>query len=779
MIYAICALAMLGSQGPQSAADTVLATYKIADREVAAKIPPTKLALPKCSGISDGEWTYLFDSAGKLRGRVVNGGGWAEVAALHASAKVKFDDKTSVWKVKAVVITRFDVLQKSDEGALLLRRSTLENSQVMASLEALARFAAVADAYGQGRYKVSLDVSIENEPMRFGPINKVQPFAGPFCQSYFGPRINGGNFESEDKVYRGPYDSVFFIHAGWKEDGQPWTNVNGMPVHGIAFAPKDDMSPGQDLAVELLNRWCGDVRVALKRKGVPAAPQFRFALAPDGSLIGTDESSLSYAGMASASNRARVSTDELVSSYSLLKEKPSKPWSEVADDPIGKLSCRPDRSPLSADPILLENKDGKSYLNVRINFADFVGKHLKASLKPVATGWFSDSKSTFIVFALDSDPGSVNDRDLLDIKTEAVAVGDESVKEFPAIPNGSMISLEGFNYVFKASDDPASPEAKIAKAIALTDSSSQAEKAEVIEMLSAREDQVKLNAAQAFARVKEPNAVKPLIDMVSGFNLRVVEIALTALQFQGGPEADAAIHKALVNGRYGYVQAVAAALTASRNNPKDAQHLAVLLASDSWTAWLAGAKAIASYDDKNAQTFLQGFIRMTDPAVRLEVTKGSNPTFATPASNLLWTAVNDPSDLVRVAAYIRLIESSNEAHREEGYKGLRDDSIFVRLQLLDYLRKAHSESSRKALQTAVADGDPEVRAAALRAYQALDGQLTLEEIQNTLTDKDPRVQSALVELALAKKLMLPADTVALLRSSLDIQVAERAKGLAE
>jgi len=777
MINAICALALLGSQSSQAAADTVLATYKIADREVAAKIPVSKLALPKCNGVTDGDWTYLFDDAGKLKGRVVSGGGWAEVAALYASAKAKFDDKTPQWKVKAVIMTRFDVLQKSQEGALLQRRSTLENSQVVASLEALAKFAAIADAYGQGRYKVALDVSIENEPMRFGPINQIQPFDDLFCQRYFGPRINGGSFESEDKVYRGPYDSVFFIHAGWKEDGQPHARVNGMRVSGIAYAPNDDMSAGQDLTVALLNRWCASIN---------PAPGFipRFGITPDGNLTNSGASALSFAGRMANPNRGRTTTYELLNRLELEKTKPAKPWAEIASDPIGNLSSLGIQMPKTSDPIEIVDFNGKTYLYVGIDFADFVGRHLKPSLEPVAAGWFSDAAyakhgDAFMVFALNANPGQISDRDLLGIKAEAVAMGDESIKEFPTRPGLSTAPVEGYDYIFKPSGDPASPEAKIAKAISLTDNSSQAEKSEVIEMLSAREDPVKLNAAQAFTRIKEPNAVKPLIDMVSGFNLRVVEIALRALQFQGGPEADAAIHRALVNGRYGYVQAVAASLTALRNDPKDSQYLAVLIASDSWTAWLAGARAIAQYDDKNAQTFLQGFIRMTDPAVRLEVTKGSNPTYTVPASNLLWTAVNDPSDLVRAAAYIKLIESSNASHRDEGYKGVRDDSILVRLSLLEYLRKTPKEMNRKALQTAVADADPEVRAAALAAFQALEGQVTIEEIQNTLTDKDPRVQNALVELALAKKLTLPADTIATLRSSLNTQVAIRAKGLAE
>jgi len=784
MIQTIIALALLGSQASQSATDTVLATYKVAGREVVAKIPSTKLSLPPCKGVTDGDWTYLFNEKGKLIGRIAGGGGWSEVARLYSAAKAKVNDKTPLWRVKALVMTRFDVLQRSENGALLQRRSTLENSQVMASLEALARFAAIADAYGQGRFKIALDVSIENEPIRFGPLNQVQPFNQQFCQYYFGPRINGGLFESEDKVYRGPYDSVFFIHAGWPVDGEPMAKVNGMPVNGIAFAPKEDMSAGQDLTVEILNRWSGDVAHALNRRGISPVPLFRFGMAPDGNLLGLGTSVLSSSIMGAASNRARVTTEELVSQLALNKEKPAKPWTEVADDPIGKLASISVEAPTSADPMQIVVNAGMAYLYTRIDYADFVGRHLKPSLEPMAIGWFTDAAyskqgNTFVVFALNADPGASSDSELLDLKADALAMGEASATELPALPEPKPKSLDGYNYVFTPSPDPASPEAKIARAIALQEGSSQAERAEVVEMLSVREDAVKLNAAQAFTRVKEPSAVKPLIDLLPGFNLRVVEIALRALQYQGGEQADHAIRRALLNGRYGYVQAVAAQLTAQKNNPKDAQHIAVLIASDNWTAWLAGAKALAEYDDENAQKFLQGFNRMTDPAVRFAATQGSNPKYKVPASNLLWTAVNDPSDLVRAETYIKLIESDDAAHREEGYKGVRDDSIFVRLRLLDYMAKSPKADHRKALQLAVADEDAEVRAAALSAFQKLEGQISLEEVQNTLMDKDPRVQKSLVELALAKTLKLPAEAVAALRSSLDPQTALRAKELAE
>ena len=73
MIYAAFAMALLANQTPQAATDTVIATYKIAGREVVAKLPAAKALLPSCSSYTSGPWSYLFDPKGKFLGRIADG----------------------------------------------------------------------------------------------------------------------------------------------------------------------------------------------------------------------------------------------------------------------------------------------------------------------------------------------------------------------------------------------------------------------------------------------------------------------------------------------------------------------------------------------------------------------------------------------------------------------------------------------------------------------------------------------------------------------------------
>ena len=82
-----------------------------------------------------------------------------------------------------------------------------------------------------------------------------------------------------------------------------------------------------------------------------------------------------------------------------------------------------------------------------------------------------------------------------------------------------------------------------------------------------------------------------------------------------------------------------------------------------------------------------------------------------------------------------------------------------------------------ALRMAVADKSAIVRAAALKAFAALEATTTTEEIANVLDDQDPNVQLALIDLAKKKGVKLPPATLSAMSSSQDPRVSSAAKGL--
>jgi hypothetical protein len=65
----------------------------------------------------------------------------------------------------------------------------------------------------------------------------------------------------------------------------------------------------------------------------------------------------------------------------------------------------------------------------------------------------------------------------------------------------------------------------------------------------------------------------------------------------------------------------------------------------------------------------------------------------------------------------------------------------------------------------------------LTALAKQPGEVKVEEVANTLEDKLPIVQLALLDLAKAKNLTLPANAVAALKASIDPRVVQGAKDL--
>jgi hypothetical protein len=173
----------------------------------------------------------------------------------------------------------------------------------------------------------------------------------------------------------------------------------------------------------------------------------------------------------------------------------------------------------------------------------------------------------------------------------------------------------------------------------------------------------------------------------------------------------------------------------------------------------------------------QAFVNNKDPEIKLAVTRCADPAQEGDIRMLVWSAVNEPSDMVRADSCIKLIQSPTASARTEGYKGVRDDSEFVRLRVTEYLSASAKEDGREALRLAVADRSPAVRAAALRGFAALDKGATAEEVSNVMDDQDPEVQLALIDLSKKRALKLPQKTVDAMLASPDPEVSSAAKGL--
>ncbi|MCC7230366.1 MAG: hypothetical protein IT203_08210, partial [Fimbriimonadaceae bacterium] len=114
------------------------------------------------------------------------------------------------WKTRVIILAQTDGLQKGPDGLYRQDRIRLDSKQIDAILRSLVRIPGYARAATDGNLNVKLEVSIDNDPVVF----PTDVGVGDWLRQYLSARINKGTFEADDKVFRGPYQSVIVIGAG-------------------------------------------------------------------------------------------------------------------------------------------------------------------------------------------------------------------------------------------------------------------------------------------------------------------------------------------------------------------------------------------------------------------------------------------------------------------------------------------------------------------------------------------------------------------------------------
>ncbi len=245
----------------QAAAPAPLGSFKLGDAVVAAKIPAN--APEPLSQEDSGGWTYADypNNGGEIRRQLGKGGG-DEIAKLYAA---KAATPVAEWRTKIVLFDDVDVMGAGADGVLRSRRSGYFGPDLHGAEGAIALFGSMVEAYSGGKLKFVPDFQIESESMRFD-LPAESPFSEAFVQSSFGPRVNGGTYQAEDNVYRGPYNSIFFLHFGLTA-ASVQTEVNGMPVTGLSYYFSYDRERPELLAYRLFNAWIGQVLFNANRHG--------------------------------------------------------------------------------------------------------------------------------------------------------------------------------------------------------------------------------------------------------------------------------------------------------------------------------------------------------------------------------------------------------------------------------------------------------------------------------------------------------------------------------
>lgn len=294
----------------------------------------------------------------------------------------------------------------------------------------------------------------------------------------------------------------------------------------------------------------------------------------------------------------------------------------------------------------------------------------------------------------------------------------------------------------------------------------------VKDAITAPDVRLQTAAAALLTHTKHGESVPLLATVAASANDIAAPLAAKALAFQDTPESWAALKQVLEKGPF--VANQKAAWVALAGHPKDASYTRTATILSTAPSWVLRKDAVELQGEIGGEmsgvTILTAF-QDIDPGVRLAVPSRLNADQDFFARRLLYVGVNDPSESVRVACLVRLLDSKIDDLRSQAQRGVRDESIGVRLGLLHEIQKRANESDRPALQLAMTDKDNRVLVAALNAYAVQPGAVDIRELQSVLATTNPQVAAALLNVAIAKKLTLPESTVSNFQKLGDKEVA--------
>lgn len=957
--------ALILCQSPAPAQDVTLTTYTFGGKPVAAKVPgdPGPIA-ENAHVVSFGGKKYLLNADGRIARRFAANGGWSEIREGYAAAAQSMTPETPEWRVKVFVLPRNELLDVDANGVARVRRSIMESSEVDLVAESTARFAAMAEAAAHGKIKIKLDFEVDADPAPQTVSAGKPAFDADFLSQYLAPRINGGLFEAEDRVFRGPFDSVFVVHGGLCAP-MPSVVANNTPVTPLAFYTQGRPVGNEALSIAMYNGWVKHLIFAASKAGYripfnlsPSVGVTPGEMAQGYSRIDDPDAVFAPNMWGRVWGHQESPTDVFVSHLGPAEIRP-RAWSEVAADPFALLPfltaeqvaaaagakefraggepvvnfalegvTQPERNPFELDSrfepgleaaAALRYDGGQHQLTlVDASFADLFGSSFDPALQPAVLGWLPAGNRLFLVIQSNAPTGS-REGDLLQApgfksnsapaflitpgvqfpwslkpdgkSAESIPVrsgmivkdardpaqgdvlsmtlrglvrtgsaqlagqrhgpaiilpsstpflsfmlkvqnpepmnlrfvpadggrdrivrilgrwpmpaeaGQDQIPEV-AIPSGEdwkrvvidlakldvgpiaaiywessewvgywpspnpiapimlLDDLEALETAPVAANELKMPEAPAASAASeipygrslFAARAEQSAAASLLPLLKDPDDDVRLNAARAFQRIRSADAVPPLLDLIRSLDYRVAEAAMTALAFQDTQEGWDGIKRAVEIGPFDFTRVAAAEAYAKKKDPKSSATFSLMLTSKSWRGRRNGAEGLGALSGDTPQLTLMVFLSEIDPGVRLSVVKLANPKIDDVCRRLLWLAVNDPSDEIRAWSCLRLVQSGMAKYANEGLKGVRDDSVGMRRRLLELIRLNPSEAYRPALRLAVADASPTVRAEALLAFAKSPGEVKREEVENTLNDPDPRVQAALAELRKAKSI---------------------------
>lgn len=281
----------------------------------------------------------------------------------------------------------------------------------------------------------------------------------------------------------------------------------------------------------------------------------------------------------------------------------------------------------------------------------------------------------------------------------------------------------------------------------------------LVEAVSTGKEAQRLAALHALARWPDPNATQALLDASRSSGPATAYLALRALAAGDTPEGWARIREATLQGPFEHARRFGAMLLGGYKRPKSAAALSTLLTAVSWTTRLAAAEALVGLEEPEAANVALVYLRDPEPAVRLAVATKIKLADELIERRLLFAAVNDTSEAVRLVSWMRLLQSERPEMRDEAFRAIRNETLANRIQLAARVGQYQGADNRygTGIQVALGDRDARVRAAVVEALGSRGIGPEAKTREAILQDESAFVQHEFLKIALGAKIALPDD----------------------
>ncbi len=748
-------------------------------------------------------------------------GAWNTIWNL---AKLESGPSAAQWPVRVFIFRRSEGQSQAASGLVTNNRATIESRRINLILESLVRAKAVFQGASKSTLDVNYSVTQDQHPFIWNETPDGKNDIEANLKAYLDARFNGGSFTANDQLYRGPYRSVLVF---WP---MPTVPVETFTIHGtkvtVISTMMSNLSPGI---------FTTQVLSALNSSVLDAAQDQGYRVSGGGEITGGFSNP--FLGLSATPNLiaknfwvdgARYASNGkspplmkpnfILSLSSFAAQSHNVALSTVRDGKYSALSATWTglrrrggfALPLSSQAIA-DLKSGQ-YLNFLVKTKSQDPFHVliggRAELTDVVA--LGDGLEQGAAANVPSDGAwhqvSISFKEAFqkDPNAQAVVIGANS--DLTKVPKISYLAdtAEFADFSISASPSadavevrprPMFPTERDALAVwTWKDATDPSFQTNFERALADHRDLVLLNALKALCHVDGSSVVASIINDFTSINPTIVDADAAALAHQNVPAARAYLVFATVHGINPRSRADAAMALAHSGIVGYGSRIGSLLAQKDWYARYAGVQALstlnaqASDPDHLIDRYLEPFLSDFDPQVRLHAVLAMSGTDQKGLGKVLYVAVNDGSDAVRLAAYIKVFQYGETTLQSQAMSGFSDSSWWVRANLIESCAQLAVSTGFKSglnqsqldasINEELKDANPQVEAAAINAL-GITGATTVSSQQlASLQDiLHPTVQLALIQAAIKCGWKLPDDIKNDLLGSQDFQIVQLAKKL--